>query len=248
MLVLSRRIRQSWWHVTPAGLHPIQSSLVRCHLLVDDAGKAVIIDTGMLLFRRRLQHLLQRLGLGYRDLQAILLTHGHIDHTANTNWLRQKSNAPVYAHPAEQEHIAGTFPYRRAARVCGVLEGAARRVINYQPASIDVPLCDGDELPFWGGLRVVHLPGHTDGHCGFWSGRHRLLFAGDLVAIGFWGTILPPAIFNSAPQHLQYSVMKATALRPRLLVPNHYREFNPRWLAEQFDRFAARFAERPPAI
>ena len=55
-----------------------------------------------------------------------------------------------------------------------------------QPAIIDVPIADGDELPFWGGLRVVHLPGHTLGHCGFYSKAHDLLFSGDLFASYFF--------------------------------------------------------------
>ena len=31
-------------------------------------------------------------------------------------------------------------------------------------------------------LRVIHLPGHTQGHCGFYSQRFSLLFTGDLFA------------------------------------------------------------------
>ena len=69
-----------------------------------------------------------------------------------------------------------------------------------RPAAIDVPIADGDELPFWGGLRVVHLPGHTLGHCGFYSKAHDLLFSGDLFASYFFNVHLPPPILNSAPE------------------------------------------------
>ena len=69
------------------------------------------------------------------------------------------------AHPLEQQHIDGTYPYAGLNAWCGRLERAVFR--TGRSAAIDVPIADGDELPFWGGLRVVHLPGHTPGHCGF---------------------------------------------------------------------------------
>src|SRR6185503_14618350 len=102
-------------------------------------------------------------------------------HVGNLAWAKAWTGAPIYAHPAEQAHIDGKFPYAGSAWVCDTLERAGRALLRVgAPAKIDVPIADGDELPFWGGLRVVHLPGHTVGHCGFHSARHDVLFSGDL--------------------------------------------------------------------
>jgi len=61
---------------------------------------------------------------------------------------------------------------------CGRLERAGCALLRVgRPAAIDVAIGDDDEPPFWGGLRVVHLPGHTLGHGGFYSARHDLLFS-----------------------------------------------------------------------
>jgi glyoxylase-like metal-dependent hydrolase (beta-lactamase superfamily II) len=65
------------------------------------------------------------------------------------------------------------------------LEAAGRFLLRYLAAAIDGFLTDGQELPFWGGLRVIHLPGHTRGHCDFFSGRHNLLFGDDMLASYF---------------------------------------------------------------
>ena len=87
---------------------------------------------------------------------------------------------------------------------------------------IDRFIHDGDELPFWGGLRVVHFPGHTEGHCGFYSQRHNLLFSGDLFASYFFAVHLPPPILNARPELIPGSLRKARSLDARYIVPQHY--------------------------
>ena len=224
----------------PPGLFSIRTPFVNCHVLVDEARRAVVIDTGFIGSRRKLERLISRLGLPPASVQAIVLTDGHIDHAGNVAWLMEWTGAPVWAHPAEQAHIDGVYPYRGVARVCGILEAIGRGVTGCRPVCIDEFLVDGATLPLWGGLRVVHLPGHTLGHCCLWSERLRLLFAGDLVAIWTWRTTYPPPIYNSAPELLPASLRSAAALKPWLVVPNHYNTFDPAWVAGEFARFAAR--------
>ncbi len=69
---------------------------------------------------------------------------------------------------------------------------------------------------------MVHLPGHSDGHCGFYSARHDLLFSGDLFASYLFIIHLPPAILNSRPELIPGSLRKALRLDPRWILPNHY--------------------------
>jgi glyoxylase-like metal-dependent hydrolase (beta-lactamase superfamily II) len=194
-----------------------------CHVLVDEHGRVAVIDSGLIGYEEKFRRLFARLDLAPSSVDAILLTHGHLDHTGNVAWLKAWTGAPVFAHPLEQPHIDGVYPYRGPTRLCGALEALGRAVTRYRSVTIDHPIADGDELPFWGGLRVVHLPGHTLGHCGFWSERHRLLFCGDLVAMyGRW-TVKPPRFLNVAPAMIAASLRKAAALQPRLVVPNHFR-------------------------
>jgi glyoxylase-like metal-dependent hydrolase (beta-lactamase superfamily II) len=217
-----------------------------CHLLVEPDGRgAVLLDTGLVGERWQIRWQLRRLGLEPRDVRAILLTHGHLDHAGNLAWAKQWTGAPIYAHPAEQAHIDGDFPYAGAARWCGWLERAGRAILGVgAPAKIDVPLADGEELPWWGGLRVVHLPGHTLGHCGFYSARHRVLFSGDLFASYFFKVHLPPPILNSAPELIPASLEKARRLGARFLVPQHYDILDGALHARRFSRLLARRERR----
>lgn len=225
---------------------PIRGAFGWCFVLLEpDRRGAVLLDTGFVGERGRIRRALQHAGLGPGDVRAILLTHGHVDHAGNLAWAKAWTGAPVLAHPAEQAHLDGTFPYRGAARVCGWLERAGRGLLRTgAPAHIDGPLADGAELPWWGGLRVVHLPGHTLGHCGFFSARHGVLFCGDLLICYRPGASLPPAIFNSAPALLRASVEKARRLGAAFVVPSHAFAIDPARHRRQFDRLVARMERR----
>jgi glyoxylase-like metal-dependent hydrolase (beta-lactamase superfamily II) len=205
----------------PPNLYSIRGIMGCCFLLAD-GDNSVMIDTGMFgepIFIRRL---VRKLRLTPQSIKAILLTHGHLDHAGNLAWLKKWAGAKIYAHPAEQKHIDGTFPYQGINKWCGRLEAAGRAVFRYQRATIDKFLSDGQELPFWDGLRVVHLPGHTIGHCGFYSARHDLLFSGDMFASYFFNTHKPPAILNSVPGQFAASAEKIHQIKPLRIVPCHY--------------------------
>lgn len=223
----------------PPGIYPIRGPMALVHLLVED-GRAWLIDTGLYGEPWRLKRLLARLRLAPGAIEAILLTHGHLDHAGNLAWMKEWTGAPVYAHPDEQPHIDGTYPYQGTARWCGRLEAMGRALLPYRTANIDVPLTDGQELPFWGGLRVVHLPGHSVGHCGFWSERHRLLFSADLFASYLGFPHLPPPILNSQPERIPASLEKARRLDPRWMIPNHYDRLDGDLHRRRFDRLCRR--------
>ncbi len=208
------------------------------HLLVDQTG-VVVLDTGFPGDLGRVRRKLAQWGAGPKDVRAILLTHGHIDHAGNAAELRAWTGAPLYAHPAEQAHLDGGFPYTGAARVCGVLEAVGRAVTHYQPAKIDVPIADGDRLPFWGGLRVVFLPGHTLGHCGFHAEKPDLLFTGDLWVRFLGRTQVSPRIFSDDVSLVPASLRKARAIGARWIVPAHYGEPDATRLRHRFEALCA---------
>ncbi len=66
-------------------------------LLLEARGKKILFDTGAGL---TLIHNAQTLGVSLKDLDAVVLSHGHFDHTGGLAPLVEKINPiPVYAHP-----------------------------------------------------------------------------------------------------------------------------------------------------
>ena len=149
------------------------------------------------------------------------------------------TGATVYAHADEQVHLDGRYPYAGISRVCGLLEAVGARCC-------DIVLADRQDHhrrrrpAVWGGLEVIHLPGHSKGHCGFYNTQRDVLFSGDLFISGVIGTFGSPAVFTSAPQLLPASYRRVAEMNPANIIPNHYDYFNPQRTKRRFDQFYKR--------
>jgi glyoxylase-like metal-dependent hydrolase (beta-lactamase superfamily II) len=116
-----------------------------------------------------------RLGL---DLQAVWLTHAHIDHAGGTGTLARRLRLPIVGpHPGDQFWIDG-LPQQSA-------------MFGFPPAEAFTPdrwLADGDTVQVGDCvLQVRHCPGHTPGHVVFHSPDARRAFVGDVLFAGSIG-------------------------------------------------------------
>jgi glyoxylase-like metal-dependent hydrolase (beta-lactamase superfamily II) len=148
-----------------------------CYLLADDdTGRAVLIDPG-----DEGDRILDMVAAAHVTLDAIWLTHAHVDHIGAVAAVKRRFDVPVYLHPLDLPYY--TRLSARAAEMYG---------IDFeQPDAPDAELADGQELAC-GGLRfqVMHVPGHAPGLVAFTG--HGISFGGDLLFAGSIGrTDLP---------------------------------------------------------
>ena len=145
------------------------------------ADEAVLIDPGDGLAALR-----QALAASGRKFGAILLTHGHFDHTLAAGPLARESGALVYAHADDLSMVedARLNVYDAAAATLPAPAGVGAR--PYLAA-------DGEAFAVCGlSLRLLHTPGHTPGSVCLYSEADGTLFSGDtLFARGYGRTDLP---------------------------------------------------------
>ena len=65
---------------------------------IETAGGGLLVDAG--LSQRRIEALLSRIGRSLNDVGAVLLTHGHADHTCGVRSLVRERGVEVFAAPA----------------------------------------------------------------------------------------------------------------------------------------------------
>ncbi len=148
-----------------------------CYLVIDEAsGHAVLVDPGD--EGSRLVEMVQASGA---TLDAIWLTHAHLDHIGAINVVRKTYGVPVHLHPLDRPFYDRMSA--QAARMYGLPWD--------QPDVVPVPFTEGDVL-FCGGLpfTVMHVPGHAPGQVSF--NGPNVAFSGDLLFAGSIGrTDLP---------------------------------------------------------
>ncbi len=155
---------------------PAGSFQTNCYVLAPaEGGPCVIVDPGQdavepleaLLTKRRLSPV------------AVLLTHGHVDHTWSVHPVCDGHDIPAYIHPADRAMIAD--PGRGVSpQLVAMLGGLVFR----EPDEV-VEMGDGAVLDLGGvALRVDHTPGHTEGSVVFGTSYETDDAAGQLVLAG----------------------------------------------------------------
>ena len=112
------------------------------------------------------------------SIRYILLTHGHIDHIAGVQTLRDATGAKVGIHAADAACLHDGW-----ASLAGPMGLSLAGHPNIQP---DLVLRDGDTLPLGKeSIQVLHTPGHTPGGVCYRCGE--FLFTGDTLFCGSYG-------------------------------------------------------------
>ncbi len=199
----------------------IVRTLIVQFFVLRDGDALCLIDTGFIGGRRALHAALVARGWDRLPIRGILLTHGHLDHVRNAPALAAQHSAWIAAPERDLEHYEGRARYTGLGCVAGVAEWIGRRLLRQPSFRPDRQLNDGDEISVWGGLRVVALPGHTHGHCGYYSAKHRLLFSGDLFATFGFGPQIAPAYLNQDNEEARRSIHRALELPLDGVLPCH---------------------------
>jgi hydroxyacylglutathione hydrolase len=173
------------------------------YLLSDESsGRGVLIDPG-----DEAPRIARMVRAARITLDAIWLTHAHVDHVGAIAAIKREWNVPVLLHPDD-------LPlYHRASQ-----QAAFYGLSLEQPPEPDRALASGDELTLGAQRYVVrHTPGHSPGHVVFVG--EGVMLGGDLLFAGSIGrTDLP----FSSPDAMEASLGLVATFDPATTVyPGH---------------------------
>ena len=166
-------------------------------LLMESGGTCVVIDPGPESTLETLRAELQKRGHNFQTLDALLLTHIHLDHAGATGALvRENPNLKVYVHEIGSPHM--TDPSRLLASA-GRLYGGDLQALYGEcmpvPEKNLTSLQGGQRIQIGQAeLEVFYTPGHASHHVTYWDRASRTAFVGDTAGIRVEGhTFLLPA-------------------------------------------------------
>ncbi|MHA3060568.1 MBL fold metallo-hydrolase [Acinetobacter sp. ANC 4636] len=153
---------------------PVTAFAQNCSIVWDDDSKqAVLIDAGG--DAQKLQQEVEALGL---TVQALWVTHGHLDHVGAVGELARVWQVPVIGPQQEDQFwldalqdvsVRYGFPIPEPVHVTQWLEGGETLSLGSHQ------------------FEVRYAPGHTPGHVMFYSAEYGLLWTGDVLFKGSIG-------------------------------------------------------------
>ena len=212
-------------------LHRLGEEIVSCYL-VEEAGEVTLIDAGVPAYYADLTAELADMGRTIEDVRALVLTHGHDDHSGFAERLRAEHAVPVSIHALDaplargeaKNPSAGSGERRLRSLLCYVLWLARHGGMRVTSLTEVGTLDPGTTLDVPGALRVIHMPGHTPGSVAFHAPAHDALFVGDaLVTDAVISERRGPQIspFAADPDLALASLANIEQLEAHWLLPGH---------------------------
>jgi glyoxylase-like metal-dependent hydrolase (beta-lactamase superfamily II) len=244
------------------GVFRLRTLMVNVYFVSDGVSHDgwTLIDTGLPGYARTIRREAARV-FGAAP-SAILMTHGHFDHTGGLPRLADEWRVPVYAHPLELPYLTGESPYPPPDPMVG---GGAQSWLSplFPRGPIDLGrrvhmLPENGVVPTLPGWQWLLTDGHSPGHVSFFRESDRTLIAGDAVVTTRQESLIdvmrqhpivwrPPAFFTCDWIAARRSVETIAALHPNILATGHGVALQGDGMRDSLRRLADRFATVMPS-
>lgn len=158
-----------------AGIVPVTPFQQNCTILFDeDSKQGVVVDPGGDI--DRIEAALKKNAIA---VEAIWITHGHLDHAGGAMELKEKLGVSIIG-----PHEADKFILDNIAKTAASY-GVAGTMHNCTP---DQFLAEGDKVSFGSHeFEVLHCPGHSPGHVVYFNRPAKFAVVGDVLFHGSIG-------------------------------------------------------------
>ena len=229
-------IKEVATHTYLIDTHYVRPGTAAMYLLFHpESKKFLLVDCGTTYAVEFVEALVRKLGSSLQNLEAIILTHIHLDHSSGAGmFLKNVPNAKLYVHPKGERHIinpskllqSAVFFYRDPIeKLFGkVLPCPAEQVIAVEANQI---------LDFYGRkLQIHYSPGHAKHHMSLWDLKNKIYFSGDSAAIVYpnWSTpkkffaLIPSSPTDFDPELWKRTIKEIREKKPKKILLTHFGE------------------------
>ena len=160
--------------------------------LVSGGERLALIDSGIHVGLPQLEAALAAQGNGLPDIDALILTHEHMDHIGNNAAIKRASGCTIYAHAGRADRIADNMLNAKTI-VHAFAEGEhfdlAEEYLDWMgpdAVPVDAFVRDGETIDLGGlALEVVEVFGHSMGEIGLFDPTSRTLVIADPLLPAF---------------------------------------------------------------
>ncbi|MHC6594379.1 MBL fold metallo-hydrolase [Arthrobacter sp. C152] len=206
-------------------------------IVVRDKTGFIIIDSGYPGDRPHVLASLRHLGLDPADARALLLTHGHVDHTGSAAYFSESFGTPVLCAPGEVAHVQGkekhqvTFGQVLARawrpRVFGWMVHVIRSgALAAKPTPRAEPWDAATLRSLPGAPEAVPVPGHTPGNASVLLPRAGAIATGDSFVTGHplsrsTGPQMLHPMYHSDPAAAVAALDRFAGVDAAVILPGH---------------------------
>lgn len=216
----------------------ITEGVASIYLLVENE-KACVIETGTSHSIPSIQQGLESVGLGFEDVEYVIVTHIHLDHAGGAGSLMQRCpNATFIVHPRGAWHMIN--PEKLVAGTTAVYgeEKFAELYGELTPIEEERVISADDEyrLDFHGReLLFLDTPGHALHHFCIYDEKSKGIFTGDTFGVAYpqLSTNGEPFIFATTtpvhfdPDAMLESIDRLMTFKPKKMYLTHFCEVIP---------------------
>ncbi len=189
-------------------------------------GHGALIDAGCGDGRERLLQNIRNCGVDPGQIEMLLLTHCHFDHTGGAKWLQETLACKVVAHELDALYLE---------RGDDAVTAAGWYSASLEPFLVDLKLTGARQTLLLGGkaIEAIHIPGHSPGSLAYLveSDGLRILFAQDVHGP------LDPSLLSDRADYIE-SLKLLVSLDADILCEGHYGVYQGK---EQIRRFIKQF-------
>jgi glyoxylase-like metal-dependent hydrolase (beta-lactamase superfamily II) len=161
---------------------PTLGPFINSYAFINEDSSVTLVDCGLDGSSKKLIKDLARIGKHPKDVANIVLSHAHDDHVGGAaKMIKDCDVKNVMMHEEDSCFPpTGKTPSRDTSRLSGKL----MKILpdrGYEPFEVTRKLKDGELIDAAGGLKVIHTPGHTDGHISLLHLESETLITGDSI-------------------------------------------------------------------